>query len=60
MDNEELKLRIKSLFWNICHQREKVNGNLTILVEELYPDFDAEQRYKIREKILRNMINPKN
>lgn len=54
-DALEFRSRIRSLFWNLANQREKVSSNLTYLIDELYPDFTAERRYDMKQEILTNI-----
>ena len=49
-----LENKIKSLFWNIAHQGEKVPGSVNKLVDDLYPDslgHDSDTRHRIAKQI---------
>lgn len=50
-----MQSRVKSLLWNMGNQREKVQGNLNVLIEDLYPDRDLEYKITIREKLMENI-----
>lgn len=54
-ENELLKSYFKTLLWNIGNQREKIGSNLSTILPILYPNYNEEQIYNIKKKILDNI-----
>ena len=50
-----LKQRVRSLLWNLSNQREKVSGNILTLLEMLYPGYDQDQLFEIKNEIMKNI-----
>ena len=55
MNEEELRKRVRLLFWVIANQREKVHGSLHVLIKELYPEQTEESKAEILERIMKNI-----
>ena len=45
----------KDLLFYIANQREKVPSVLSTLLPRLYPDYNEEQIFEIRNRILKNI-----
>lgn len=52
---KQLKIKIKSLFWDMCHQPEKTSSNLTIIINELFDQHTDEQKDQIKKEIIDNL-----
>lgn len=55
MEEKEFKKLVKDLLWNIAKQREKVEGTLRVMIDNLYPDYTEDEKYEMRKKILKNI-----
>ena len=51
--SKELESRIRGLFWNLCNQQEKVNGNIISLVNMLYDN----QTQETRDMVIQSLKN---
>lgn len=54
---KDLNQAMKDLLWNICNQKEKVNGNIVSLVNLLYADRSEAERVFIIEKLKEKLKN---
>jgi hypothetical protein len=54
-ENKELKIKIGSFFWNLCHQTEKVKGNVSSLVD-ISHKYGGETKDRIKSAVM-NVLN---
>ena len=55
-DKEKLS-NVRSLLWQIGNHGEKVAGTLRLVIKELYPDYNDDDREKICNTIGKNLDN---